>query len=109
MYNSGDVDICILACRLRMPKELTKYGVSVTRLLSEGKSITLARAMEDWHYFCVSNGIEGTIHDNAWTDTRLGMQKISAYDIYEMLDRIKLGLIDGHRRGSEQDKQKLLK
>ena len=88
--------------------ELTKQGVSVSRLLSEGKSITLARAMEDWHNFCVSNGIEGTIHDNAWTDTRLGMQKISAYDIYDMIDRIELGMKNGNTRSIE-GKQKLLK
>ena len=88
--------------------ELTKQGVSVSRLVREGKSITLERAMRDWVTFCAAHEIDGIIHDNAWTATRLGMQKISAYDIYDMIDRIELGMKNGNTRSIE-GKQKLLK
>ena len=82
---------------------------TVELMLREGKKPSLEQAMYDWVNFCAENEIEGTIHDNAWTDTRLGMQKISAYDIYNMMDEIKRGLLNAKQKGITQNKQKLLK
>lgn len=53
------------------------------------KKITLQGAMNDFQDFCMEHGLEAEINDKAWTDTRLGAQKISAYDIYKVMDDLR--------------------
>jgi hypothetical protein len=62
---------------------------TVDVLIREGKSITLKQAEIDLYDFADTHNMDISIHSNAWTDTRLGKQRISAYDIYDLLDQLK--------------------
>lgn len=76
-------------------------------MVREGKKITLEGAMNDFYWFCEKYEIDATIHDNAWTSERLGMQRISAYDIYNIMDQIMNGLLDARQKQLQQQ-QKLI-
>lgn len=82
---------------------------SAELVIRKGKQITLERAQNDFYNFCAEYGIDATVHHNAWTDTRLGRQNISAYDFYHMIDEMKRGILNNKPKSIEAEEQKLIR